>query len=157
MVRLARTRGASEGAIFGGCTRQPPRIVSDRHESARALRVARAEVAGAWVTSETLAKVPAMRHNHAMDRRRFVSALAGATLAPVALPGFLPDAIRRLADASVVRASRGIPEAPPGPHDPDALRLASDEDFWEPIQRAFDVNRTVTTSTTAASPRHRRT
>ncbi len=79
-----------------------------------------------------------------MDRRRFVSALSGATLAPVALPGFLPDAIRRLADASVVRASRGIPDAPFGAHDPDALRLASDEDFWEPIQRAFDVNRTVT-------------
>lgn len=79
-----------------------------------------------------------------MDRRRFVSALSGATLAPVALPGFLPDAIRRLADASVVRASRGIPDAPSGAQDPDALRLASDEDFWEPIQRAFDVNRTVT-------------
>ncbi len=79
-----------------------------------------------------------------MDRRRFVSALSGATLAPVALPGFLPDAVRRLADASVVRASRGIPEAPAGPHDSDALRLARDEDFWEPIQRAFDVNRTVT-------------
>jgi selenocysteine lyase/cysteine desulfurase len=77
-----------------------------------------------------------------MNRRHFVSALSGAALAPAALPTFVPDALRRLSDAALVAADRGAPPAPPtGAPDAHAERLASDEDFWEPIQRAFDVNR----------------
>ncbi len=79
-----------------------------------------------------------------MDRRRFVSALSGAAIAPAMLPGFVPDAIRRLRDATAVAASRGAPWPPSGVKDPHALALADDEDFWEPIQRAFDVDRTHT-------------
>jgi selenocysteine lyase/cysteine desulfurase len=76
-----------------------------------------------------------------MNRRRFVSALSGATLAPVVLPSLAPEAFRRLAEATVVAGGRGA--APPPLVGPDvhAAALAADEDFWEPIQRAFDVNR----------------
>jgi isopenicillin-N epimerase len=86
-----------------------------------------------------------------MDRRLFVSALAGATALPglsgLPLPSFAPGAIRRLLDASDVARSRGVrlldPDAPPRADDvaSDAA-FASDEDFWEPVQRAFDLDRT---------------
>jgi isopenicillin-N epimerase len=76
-----------------------------------------------------------------MDRRRFVSALSGATLAPVALPTFLPDAMRRLVDATRVAADRGAVPPATGAPDAHAAALAGDEDYWQPIQRAFDVNR----------------
>src|SRR5690349_9370369 len=85
-----------------------------------------------------------------MDRRHFVSALAGATAAP-GLSGFLPptyapSAIRRLLDAGDVAKSRGAalfsPDAAAwrGDSARDA-EFASDEDFWEPVQRAFDLDR----------------
>lgn len=84
----------------------------------------------------------------AMDRRLFVSALAGATALPVVTsPRFAPGAIRRLLDAADVAKSRGARLL-----DPDAVAwsgtaaedaaFAADEDFWEPIQRAFDLDRT---------------
>jgi selenocysteine lyase/cysteine desulfurase len=83
-----------------------------------------------------------------MDRRLFVSALAGATALPVVTsPRFAPGAIRRLLDAAHVATSRGARLL-----DPDAIAwrgttaedaaFAADEDFWEPIQRAFDLDRT---------------
>lgn len=83
-----------------------------------------------------------------MDRRLFVSALAGATALPVVTsPRFAPGAIRRLIDAADVAKSRGARLL-----DPDAIAwrgtaaedaaFAADEDFWEPIQRAFDLDRT---------------
>ncbi|WP_439642874.1 aminotransferase class V-fold PLP-dependent enzyme [Gemmatimonas sp.] len=83
-----------------------------------------------------------------MDRRLFVSALAGATALPVVTsPRFAPGAIRRLIDAADVARSRGARLL-----DPDAIAwrgtaaedaaFAADEDFWEPIQRAFDLDRT---------------
>lgn len=80
-----------------------------------------------------------------MDRRHFVSALTGAALTPAALPGFVPDAIRRLTDSIGVAQARGVPLPPAiGTSDAHAADLARDEDFWEPIQRAFDVNRNLT-------------
>ncbi|WP_411278955.1 aminotransferase class V-fold PLP-dependent enzyme [Gemmatimonas sp.] len=86
-----------------------------------------------------------------MDRRLFVSAVAGATalpsLAAVLSPRFSPQAIRRLMDASDVAKDRGValfdPSAPTWRGDAaQAEAFASDEDFWEPIQRAFDLDRT---------------
>ncbi len=85
-----------------------------------------------------------------MDRRLFVSAVAGATALPslAALsPRFSPHAIRRLLDASEVAKDRGValfdPAAPAWRGDAaQADAFASDEDFWEPIQRAFDLDRT---------------
>lgn len=82
-----------------------------------------------------------------MDRRLFVSALAGSTALPALSPQFAPGAIRRLLDATDVAKSRGTallqPDAPAwrGNAAADAA-FASDEDFWEPIQRAFDLDRT---------------
>jgi isopenicillin-N epimerase len=86
-----------------------------------------------------------------MDRRHFVSALAGAAATPAVAsalsPTFAPGAIRRLLDAADVARSRGVrlldPDAPAwrGDAAQDAA-FASDEDFWEPIQRAFDLDRT---------------
>lgn len=85
-----------------------------------------------------------------MDRRHFVSALAGASAAPllpIPSPSFAPEAIRRLLDAADVARSRGVrlvdPDAPAwrGDAATDA-RFASDEDFWEPVQRAFSLDRT---------------
>jgi selenocysteine lyase/cysteine desulfurase len=76
-----------------------------------------------------------------MNRRHFVSRLSGATLAPALLPSFSPDALRRLADATLVAHDRGAPPPPVRGPDAHAARLARDEDFWEPIQRAFDINR----------------
>jgi selenocysteine lyase/cysteine desulfurase len=85
-----------------------------------------------------------------MDRRHFVSALAGASALPglsaVLPPSFAPGAVRRLLDAVDVAKSRGAylfdPNAPSWRGDPaqDAA-FASDEDFWEPVQRAFDLDR----------------
>ena len=85
-----------------------------------------------------------------MDRRHFVSALAGATAAP-GLSGFLPptyapSAIRRLLDAGDVAKSRGasLLAADAAAWRGDSARdaaFASDEDFWEPVQRAFDLDR----------------
>ncbi len=79
-----------------------------------------------------------------MDRRRFVTRLSGAALAPAVLPGFLPEAIRRLGESTAVAHSRGAPLPLTGMPDAYAESLAADEDFWEPIQRAFDVDRTLT-------------
>jgi selenocysteine lyase/cysteine desulfurase len=85
-----------------------------------------------------------------MDRRHFVTALAGATAAPrlssMIAPAFAPGAIRRLLDAGDVAKSRGVglfdPDATPWRGSPllDAT-FGSDEDFWEPVQRAFDLDR----------------
>ncbi len=88
-----------------------------------------------------------------MDRRHFVSALAGATAAPglssllAPAPAFAPGAIRRLVDAADVAKSRGVDliraDAPAwaGSAALDTA-FASDEEFWEPVQRAFDLDRT---------------
>ncbi|WP_310569455.1 aminotransferase class V-fold PLP-dependent enzyme [Gemmatimonas sp.] len=86
-----------------------------------------------------------------MDRRLFVSAVAGATalpsLAAAFSPRFSPHAIRRLLDAADVAKDRGValldPAAPAWRGDAaQADAFAADEDFWEPIQRAFDLDRT---------------
>jgi selenocysteine lyase/cysteine desulfurase len=63
------------------------------------------------------------------------------------LPSFAPGASRRLLDASDVARSRGVrlidPDAPPHVDDAAAdAAFAADEDFWEPVQRAFDLDRT---------------
>ena len=84
-----------------------------------------------------------------MDRRHFVSALAGVAASPAlaaASPTFAPHAMRRLIDASHVASGRGSPFGIPSVADSSrsADALASDEDFWEPIQRAFDLDRTWT-------------
>ncbi|MEI6739492.1 MAG: aminotransferase class V-fold PLP-dependent enzyme [Gemmatimonadaceae bacterium] len=85
-----------------------------------------------------------------MDRRLFVSALAGVTAVPglssVTAPTFASGAMRRLLDAVDVARSRGVDllaaDAPAwqGGAAADAA-FAADEDFWEPIQRAFDLDR----------------
>lgn len=83
-----------------------------------------------------------------MDRRHFVSALAGVAASPALAhavsPTFAPHAIRRLLDASQVATDRGLPPGFPATHGSslDDGILAADEDFWEPIQRAFDLDRT---------------
>jgi len=86
-----------------------------------------------------------------MDRRHFVSALAGASAAPglasLLPPTFAPGAVRRLLDAADVARSRGVrlfdPDAPTWRGDAaSAAAFAADEDFWEPVQRAFDLDRT---------------
>lgn len=82
-----------------------------------------------------------------MDRRHFVSAVAGSTALPALLPQFSAGAIRRLLDANDVAKSRGgallDPDAPSWRGSAtDAAAFAADEDFWEPIQRAFDLDRT---------------
>jgi isopenicillin-N epimerase len=86
-----------------------------------------------------------------MDRRLFVTALAGATagpgLAALLPPTFAPGAVRRLLDAADVARSRGVrlldPDAPAWVADPATdVAFAADEDFWEPVQRAFDLDRT---------------
>lgn len=85
-----------------------------------------------------------------MDRRHFVSALAGATAAPALTPFmppvFAPGAVRRLLDAADVAKSRGAalfdPNAPAYVgSDAENAAFAADEDFWEPVQRAFDLDR----------------
>lgn len=83
-----------------------------------------------------------------MDRRLFVAALAGSTALPAfSSPRFAPGAIRRLLDANEVARSRGRsvldPDAPSWQGSAaDAAAFAADEEFWEPIQRAFDLDRT---------------
>lgn len=83
-----------------------------------------------------------------MDRRLFLSALASGTVLPaITPPQWSADAVRRLRDAAHVARSRGVdlcaPDAAPFAGDKaQAIRFASDEDFWEPIQRAFDLDRT---------------
>jgi len=83
-----------------------------------------------------------------MDRRLFVAALAGTSALPaLSSPRFAPGAIRRLLDAAEVAKSRGRslfdPDAPTwAGSDADARAFAADEDFWEPVQRAFDLDRT---------------
>lgn len=94
---------------------------------------------------------PAARMFPAMDRRLFLSALAAGTAVPatglVPAPTFAADAVRRLLDAAGVARSRGVrlvdPDAPAWAGDTaqDAA-FAADEDFWEPVQRAFDLDRT---------------
>lgn len=69
-------------------------------------------------------------------------------MAPAVLPQFSPAAFRRVAEA---HEAAGVPGARSGdrnaPFDPalippgSAERFAGDEDFWEPIQRAFEVDR----------------
>lgn len=86
-------------------------------------------------------------HLSAMQRRHFVSALAGTTALPAILPQFAPDAIRRLIDANDVAKSRGADlfaadGVPWRGNAAEAAAFASDEEFWEPIQRAFDLDRT---------------
>ncbi|MDQ6827485.1 MAG: aminotransferase class V-fold PLP-dependent enzyme [Gemmatimonadota bacterium] len=63
-----------------------------------------------------------------MDRRAF---LASAASAGAALPSFHPSAIATLLRADPIAAAR-----PPA-------SLASDEEYWTEIQRAFDVDRTL--------------
>jgi isopenicillin-N epimerase len=83
-----------------------------------------------------------------MDRRHFVSAMAATGAMPLfTRPQLAPDAIRRLIDAHDVAASRTVSLTAPtvSPYAGDALHdraFAADEDFWEPIQRAFDLDRT---------------
>lgn len=82
-----------------------------------------------------------------MDRRLFVAALAGTTALPAFTPRFAPGAIRRLLDVADVARSKGVslfdPEASAWQGSAaDAAAFAADEDFWEPVQRAFDLDRT---------------
>jgi selenocysteine lyase/cysteine desulfurase len=81
-----------------------------------------------WVTS----RIPELSM---VDRRAFLGAMgaAGAALAaPAPLAALSPRAFRQLGVALQHGGTRS------------ALALASDEDFWLPIQQAFDVDRTVT-------------
>lgn len=86
-----------------------------------------------------------------MDRRLFLAALAGTSALPalpvLASPRFAPGAIRRLLDAADVAKDRGQrlvdPAAGAWAGTPaEAAAMAADEDFWEPVQRAFDLDRT---------------
>lgn len=83
-----------------------------------------------------------------MDRRLFVAALAGTSALPaLSSPRFAPGAIRRLLDVAEVAKSRGTVLFDPNTtgwqgSDAEAAAVAADEDFWEPVQRAFDLDRT---------------
>ncbi|MEP6780775.1 MAG: aminotransferase class V-fold PLP-dependent enzyme, partial [Gemmatimonadaceae bacterium] len=70
-----------------------------------------------------------------------VSTLAGAAAAPAILPSFSSSAFRRLAEANAIAKSSTTPFAFGESAGRSAESLASDEDFWEPIQRAFEVDR----------------
>ena len=63
-----------------------------------------------------------------LNRRSFVSSVAGATLA---LPPFRSDALRRVFRATEQAGTR----SPTG--------IADDEEYWSHIQRAFDTDRTL--------------
>jgi isopenicillin-N epimerase len=63
-----------------------------------------------------------------LNRRSFVSSVAGAT---IALPPFRSDAIRRVFHATEQAGTR----SPAG--------VADDEEYWSHIQRAFDTDRTL--------------
>ena len=94
-----------------------------------------------------------------MDRRYFFSSLAGTVAGGVTgakllsgstvatAPTFSATAVRRLLDAAEVARSRrsNIFELNASPwtgRAEDDPAFASDEDFWEPIQRAFELDRT---------------
>ncbi|MFO0095880.1 MAG: hypothetical protein ACK54K_16435, partial [Gemmatimonadaceae bacterium] len=82
-----------------------------------------------------------------MDRRLFVAALAGTSALPALSPRFAPGAVRRRLDAAEVARSRGgtVTDAGAVPWRGSAAAdaaFAGDEDFWEPVQRAFDLDRT---------------
>lgn len=77
-----------------------------------------------------------------MDRRHFVSALASASALPALSVTYAPDAVRRLIDATQVAGDRPLPDFSGLARGREAEALAGDEDFWEPIQRAFDIDRT---------------
>jgi isopenicillin-N epimerase len=64
------------------------------------------------------------------DRRAFLHSLA-AGAATVALPTFNPRAIRQLEEATSIAGAR------------PAASMAEDEAYWETIQRAFDMDRTM--------------
>jgi len=64
------------------------------------------------------------------DRRAFLHSMA-AGAATMALPTFNPRAIRRLEDAHSIAGPR------------PAASIAEDEAYWETIQRAFDLDRTM--------------
>ncbi len=101
----------------------------------------------AWV-GLPLAAAASRSHVLAMDRRLFLSALAGSTALPaLSMPQFSAGAVRRLLDAAEVARSRGVDlfaASTPGwmGSTEEARRFAADEDFWEPVQRAFDLDRT---------------
>jgi isopenicillin-N epimerase len=65
------------------------------------------------------------------QRRAFLHSLA-AGAATLTLPTFNSRAIRRLTDARAVAGTRSAPN------------LADDETYWAEIQRAFDIDRTMT-------------
>ncbi len=64
-------------------------------------------------------------------RRAFLHSLA-AGAATLTLPTFNGRAIRRLTDAQAIAGARSAPS------------LADDESYWAEIQRAFDIDRTMT-------------
>ena len=78
-----------------------------------------------------------------MSTRR--SFLTGAGVAGLVGSSFRADALAR-----AVGADKAAGQSP-------ACELASNEDYWAEIQRAFDTDRTISTSTTAASVRLRHT
>ncbi len=81
-----------------------------------------------------------------MDRRHFVSALAGVAAAPAlaraASPVFSPYAVRRLLEAESVASHKATNLQLAPDTKGTAAELAADEDYWGPIQRAFDLDRT---------------
>lgn len=83
-----------------------------------------------------------------MDRRHFLTAIAGSSVLPALTPPqWSQHAARRLVDAAQVARSRGSELMSPGASawsgsSADAVAFAADEEFWEPIQRAFDLDRT---------------
>ncbi len=97
---------------------------------------------------ETLAEPADGMHTLAMDRRLFFSAIVGTSALPAfSSPSFSAGAVRRLLDMADIARSRGVELFDPNaPHwsgsDTEAMRFAADEEFWEPVQRAFDLDRT---------------
>jgi len=67
----------------------------------------------------------------ALSRRALFTRVAGAGVAGLALPVFRVDAMARVREAA--RAVAGAP----------ADTVATDEEYWSHIQRAFDVDRTI--------------
>ncbi len=67
----------------------------------------------------------------ALSRRALLTRVAGAGVAGLALPVFRVDAMARVREAA--RAVAGAP----------ADTVATDEEYWSHIQRAFDVDRTI--------------
>jgi isopenicillin-N epimerase len=78
-----------------------------------------------------------------MDRRHFVSTLAGATAAPGLLGALAaPDAPVPSLAGSADDPRLLAPVLPSSGLLRSAEATAADEDFWEPVQRAFDLDRT---------------